>query len=444
MESTSISYKNIFRVAYPIILGSVAQNVVIITDTAFLGRVGEAELGAAGNGGLLYFIMVLVGMGFAIGTQIIIGRRNGENNYPAIGKVLDNSLLFLFLLAAAFFCFLLFFSEPVIQVLVTSEKVHSGVSDYIRYRSFGIFFGLFNAGINAFFVGITNTRVITFSNIIMAVVNIFLDYAMIFGNFGFPEMGVKGAAMASAFSEVAATMVLLAYLFSTSAHIKYRIFSWASLGLAQLNEILRIATPVMLQHFLAFAAWLVFFSAIERMGVRELAVSHIARSVYLLMILPVIGFSSAACTLVSNLIGEKQHHNVRKVIIRSIHLALLTVLAISPFIFLFPSQLLSVYTKDAGLVRDSIPVLYIITFAMYFLAVSFVAFFSVSGTGNTWISLFIEALSIGVYLLFTYLVAVHWNYPLTVVWCAEFVYFSMLGILSFSYLKFGKWKGARL
>lgn len=440
----TISYKNIFRVAYPIILGSIAQNVVIMTDTAFLGRVGEAQLGAAGNGGLLYFIMILVGMGFAVGSQIIIGRRNGEQNYSAIGKILDNSLIFLFLISIVFFCFSLFFSEQVIRIVVTSDEVHAGVSDYIHYRSFGIFFGLFNAGINSFFVGTTNTRIITWANVVMAVVNIFLDYGLIFGNFGFPEMGVKGAAIASGFSEMAASMVLLSYLLVKIDLKKYRIFRLVNIAMEPMKEIFRIAAPVMLQHFFALAAWLVFFSIIENMGVRELAISHIARSVYLLMILPVFGFSSAASTLTSNLIGQKQPQLVIKVIVRSIHLALLTVIIISSFIFLFPEKLISVYSENTELIQAGVPVLYVITIAMYFLTISFIAFYSVSGTGKTWVSLTIEIISIIIYLVFTYFVAILWKKPLEIVWCAEFIYFLVMGTLSFLYLKYGKWKGAQV
>ena len=444
MSHQSITYKNILRIAYPIIIGSVAQNIVIATDTAFLGRVGEAQLGAAGNGGLLYLIMILVGMGFAIGSQIIIGRRNGEEKFSEIGKILDNTILFLFLTAAVFFCFSLFFSEKLIRSLSSSDEIFNGISDYIHYRSFGIFFGLFNAGITSFFVGTTNTRIITFSNGIMAVVNVFLAYGMIFGNFGFTAMGIKGAAMASAFSEMTASAVLLIYMLGKIDIKKYNIFRFSNLHIGPMKEILRISAPVMVQQFVAFSAWLFFFSIIEHMGVRELAISHISRSVYSLMILPVFGFSSAASTLTSNLLGQKQPQFVVKMILRTILLSVATVLIFSPVMFLFPEQLLSIYSRDAGLIHEAVPVLYIITIAMFFFAVCFVTFFSVSGTGNTRVSLTIEIISVFIYLLFTYYVAVLSKMPLPVVWCAEFIYFAVMGILSFLYLRFGHWRNVEV
>ena len=82
------SYREIWRISYPIILGSVAQNIVNVTDTIFLGRLGVVALGAAGNAGIFYFVLMVVGLGFSVGMQIIIGRRNGENNHAAIGDLI--------------------------------------------------------------------------------------------------------------------------------------------------------------------------------------------------------------------------------------------------------------------------------------------------------------------------------------------------------------------
>src|SRR5690554_615907 len=100
------SYKSIWKISFPIILSGVAQNIVNVTDTAFLGRLGIIELGAAGNAGIFYYVLMVFGMGFTIGTQIIIGRRNGEGNIKAIGGLFNNGLFFLLPLALLLFLFI--------------------------------------------------------------------------------------------------------------------------------------------------------------------------------------------------------------------------------------------------------------------------------------------------------------------------------------------------
>jgi MATE family multidrug resistance protein len=98
----SITYKSIWNISYPIILGGVAQTVVNVTDTAFLGRVNEVALGASAIAGLFYVTVFMLGLGFSIGTQIIIARFDGENNHREIGRVLDHSIYFMLPLCTCF------------------------------------------------------------------------------------------------------------------------------------------------------------------------------------------------------------------------------------------------------------------------------------------------------------------------------------------------------
>lgn len=97
--------RNIWNVSYPIFLSLLAQNVINVTDTAFLGRVGEVELGASAMGGLYYICAFTIAFGFSTGSQIVIGRRNGEGRYDQIGPVMIQGVFFLLSLAAILFLF---------------------------------------------------------------------------------------------------------------------------------------------------------------------------------------------------------------------------------------------------------------------------------------------------------------------------------------------------
>ncbi len=92
---TTPSHREIWQISGPIMLSLLAQNIVGVTDTAFLGRVGEVELGASAIGGVFYLILFMVGFGFTTGVQILIARRYGEKNYSEIGPVFDNSFYFI-------------------------------------------------------------------------------------------------------------------------------------------------------------------------------------------------------------------------------------------------------------------------------------------------------------------------------------------------------------
>ena len=127
----SITYKSIWNISYPIILGGIAQTVVNVTDTAFLGRVSEVALGASAIAGLFYVTVFMLGLGFSIGTQIIVARHDGEKNHSEIGKVLDHSIYFMLPLAIILFLFLKICSPFVLSYFVKSPEVLQSSIIYI-------------------------------------------------------------------------------------------------------------------------------------------------------------------------------------------------------------------------------------------------------------------------------------------------------------------------
>ena len=138
----------------------------------------------------------MVGFGFSQGAQILIGRRNGEGNYKQIGAIFNNALLFNFVLSLVIFGVSLFGVPLLMKYIVSSEPVYKSAVAYLDWRIYGYFFVFASAIFRAFYVGVTQTRILTTSAILMALTNIVLDYILIFGKFGFPPMGIEGAAIA--------------------------------------------------------------------------------------------------------------------------------------------------------------------------------------------------------------------------------------------------------
>ena len=144
MQTGAISYKHILNISLPIVLSGVAQNIVNVTDTAFLGRLGKVELGAAGNAGLFYFVFVMLGMGMSTGSQIIIGRRNGEKNYAQVGAIFNHTLLLMIPLGIIMFLLLYYISPLIFESFTNSDSISKASMSYMNYRSPGILFAFLN------------------------------------------------------------------------------------------------------------------------------------------------------------------------------------------------------------------------------------------------------------------------------------------------------------
>lgn len=440
MTKVDIKYSRIWQIAYPIILGSIAQNLINFTDTAFLGRVGEIALGAGALGGIFYLAVIMLGLGFSTGAQIIISRRNGEGKLKEIGPIIDQSIYFLLPLSLIAFILLRYWSIDILRYAVQSEAIFTETSIYMKYRAVGIFFAFGNMVFRAFYVGLLKTKVITYTTVVLAIVNIILDYILIFGHFGAPEMGVAGAAIASVIAEATALLYFIGYTFVKVKFDDYALFKFCKPDLKRLNAILKVAIPIMMQQFISLSVWFVFFLFIEKLGEAALAVSNIVRSVYVILMIPVWGFATATNTLVSYLIGLKQSDKVMELVNKIVVLCFAGVVIIAGFGVIFPDIIMSVYTNDAELISMGKPVLKVVSVGALFLSIGFILFNAISGTGKTNVSLIIELVVLSIYLTYTYVIINVFNASVTIAWTSEIVYGSLLSILSYAYLKTGKWK----
>jgi putative MATE family efflux protein len=439
---TSVTYREIWLIAYPIIIGSVAQNLLNITDTAFLGRVGPIALGAGAIGGIFYLTSSMLAWGFGIGTQIIIARRRGEQSYSEIGRTFQHGFYFQLPLALLLFSLMQFFSSDLMKLIIRSEEVYRYTGEFIKYRSYGIFFASINMLFNGFYIGIARTKVITWATLLMALGNIVLDYGLIFGNLGLPEMGIGGAGLASAIAEFTGTVFFVLFTLLKLDGKKFNLYKLAKFDEVLYIRMIKVGLPVMLQNCISMASWLAFFLFIEKLGERALAVSNIIRSFYVILMIPMWGFGSATNTLVSNLIGRGKQEEVMSLVMKVVRLCALGVLVIVTIGSVFPGLALKIYTDDPELIALSLPALYVVNVAAIFLAVAFVFFSAVSGTGKTQVSFLIEMTVLFFYLVTAYILTEILRQEVYIAWMAEYLYAILLGGISYFYLKTGKWQAA--
>lgn len=438
------SYGKIWQVSYPIILSLLAQNIINVIDTAFLGRVGEVELGASAIAGLFYIAVFMLGFGFSNGTQIMIARRNGEKKFKQIGSIFDQSAYFFLLLGLIIFLLVYFFGAPLLKLIVSSNNIFEASKSYLNIRIWGIFFAFGNLAFRALFVGVTKTKALVYSAIIMAVINIIFDYLLIFGHYGFPEMGIAGAALASVIAEAVSLIYFIFYARIALNVKECRLFRFPKIDLDIIKSTLSISTYIMLQYFLSVATWFAFFAIIEQMGERPLAVSNIVRSIYMVLVIPIMGLSTATTSMVSNAIGEGFTDSVMSIINRIVKISLFSVIPFILLIWLIPEYLIRIYTNDPDLIASSVASLYVISGAILIFAVAFIVFSGVSGTANTKTALGIEIITLLFYIAFLYWVVILKNVDVAVAWTSEYIYMSGLALFSYWYLIKGNWRQKKI
>ena len=252
---TKYTYKQIWLIAYPILISLLMEQMIGMTDTAFLGRVGEVELGASAIAGVFYMVIFMVAFGFSIGAQILIARRNGERQYKEIGDLFYQGIYFQVGMATVMFLLSYCFSPIILKRIVASEHIYEAATSYLHWRVFGAFFSFSAVMFRAFFLGTTQTKTLTLNSIVMVLSNVVFNYILIFGKFGFPALGIAGAAIGSSLAELVSLLFFILYTRSRIDCRKYGLDRIPKFRLDVLKRMLNVSFWTMIQNFFSLSTW---------------------------------------------------------------------------------------------------------------------------------------------------------------------------------------------
>ncbi|MEL6987535.1 MAG: MATE family efflux transporter [Bacteroidota bacterium] len=440
------SYKQILAISIPIMLGGAAQNIIALSDSVFLYHLSELDFAAIGFVSVFYLIIAAIGFSFSKGGQIIVARRFGEQEFESAGRSFYAMLYFEFALSIIMFLFMFFGASWFFEFFIKSEAIYTKSLEYLNYRSYGVFFSYVGIGFVAFFTGIAKTKFIIYDTLVLVGVNIVLNYSLIYGKFGLPEMGIAGAGLASTIAEICAFIMFLIYLITNKSLSAFKLNRLPKIDFSIIKNILGISSPVVAQSIVGLGSWFIFFSLVEDIGERELAMSNLARTVYLILSIPTWGYASGVNTLVSHFIGRKKRNVVMPIIHKTTKITLLTTLVMAlPFV-LFPAFTLYPLFggEDMSLMNDTQPIFYIVFFILITFSIGGIYFNGLAGTGATLFGLQMQTFCSIVYLSSIYLIVKVFQLGLYWAWSIEFFYWALMYLISMLYLRSNRWHSIKV
>lgn len=444
MIKSSYNYKDIWLIAYPILISLLMEHLIGMTDTAFLGRVGEVELGASAIAGVYFLAIFMLAHGFGIGVQILVGRRNGSKNYGAIGSIFYQGVYFMGGLALLLFLLSQLFSPIVLRTIINSPDVSQAAGSYLNWRVYGFFFAFGGIMFRAFFVGTTQTKTLTLNSIVMVVSNIIFNYILIFGKLGFPALGIEGAAIGSSLAELISLLFFITYTRRKIDYRKYGLHHIPRFKKKVLSKILGLSGWVMIQNFLSLSTWFLFFLFIEHLGGRSLAIANIVRNVSGFLFVILIAFAATSSTLISNLIGAGHEKQVTSVIKKNIIICFAILTPIIILFCIFPETVISIYTDIVDLKKEAVPSLWVLCGAYIVLIPANILFQSISGTGNTKTAFILESCVLVVYVFYITYIILYLKASVAVGWTSEIVWGGLMFVSSLIYMRSGRWKRKKI
>lgn len=433
-------YRSIFGMALPITLSMLVPQINFITNNIFLSGLGEQELASAGITGVYYLIFAVVGSGLNNGLQALIARRAGQNLPREIGRLFLHGVWIALGIAAFGILTTYMLAPAVMRAVIHNPTIAEQVIDFLLIRIWGLPLLYLYVMRNALLVGTNQTRFLVWGTLSEAVVNIFLDYTLIYGNLGFPALGFNGAAYASIIAEGTGLLVIYAVIRLKGLHRSFAFFEDTSANWPVARLILTRSLPLILQYAISIASWEYFYLLIEHHGARALAISNTMRNIFGLFGIFSWAFASTTNTMVSNIIGQGRTPEVVPLIKRISGISFSISLVIFMCLNLAPQWFLSFYGQGDNFIHDAIPVVRIVSIALLLMSVGTVWLNAVTGTGNTVVNLRIELITIVIYCVYVYIVLEYLNLPITWGWGSEWVYWMSMFSMAFFYIRSGKWK----
>jgi len=435
-----ITNRQILSIALPISVAIFVPQINFVTNNVFLGGLGEESLAAAGITGVTYLIFSAIGIGLNNGLQSLISRRAGENRVDEIGKLFANGILISLFIALCCILFTYLALPYFLERNLQSKSIYIKCITFLQIRIWGLPFLYIYQMRNALLVGTNQSRFLIIGALAETSANIFFDYGFIYGKFGLPEIGFNGAAYASIIAECTGMIVAFGVIHFQNTLTRIHFFRHFRPGSKTIRLILVQSSPLIFQYIISLGSWQFFYILIEHYGSRALAISNTMRNVFGLFSVFTWAFAATSNSMVSNVIGQGKKEKIvgliKRIAIINTSIGLFFCLIIN----LFPGWLLSVFGQSEAFIQEAIPVARVVSSALVIMSFASVWLYAVTGTGNTKINLAIETAAILLYTIYVYVVFEVMHLSLVTGWMSEWLYWSILFLLSWLYIRSGKWK----
>lgn len=389
MRYRTTSTKKLIAVSLPLVFSMAATTIMEFTDRVFLANYAIDAIAAALPAGIVAFLVLTFFTGVTTYLNVFVAQYTGAGTLRQIGSCIWQGIYFT-ILAAAILIGLSFSAQHIFQLGGHPPEIQKLERIYFRILCLGGGINVLGTCLASFFTGRGKTRPVLLINIVGMAFNIPLDYALINGIWIFPEMGIRGAGIATVFSWALIALLFAMLVFDRHNERNYGILSRRAFDAALFQRIIRKGGPAALQFTMDVLAFTVFIFLVGRLGKVELAVSNIAFTIQSIAFMPAFGFSMGLSTLVGQSLGRNDEAGAVQFTRQTIAILLPYTLLLGLLFFFAPRWILGIFIMDASgsasyaqLLDQGVVVLRIMALFIAFDAMYFTFIGALKGAGDT-------------------------------------------------------------
>ncbi|MFI3320960.1 MAG: MATE family efflux transporter [Rikenellaceae bacterium] len=353
-------YKKNLQLALPIIIANLGQATVGIIDNIMVGQLGALELAAASLATIILHNVLVFGIGIATSLTPLTGELFATGSYKKAASLFQNSLL-LNIVIGLILSVGMYYATPLFYLMGQPEGVVVMAESYFKIISLSIFPFLAFLAFKQFMEGIGNTKVSMSITIISNILNIVLNYLLIYGKFGFPQMGVNGAAVATLISRIFMPIAFYIYFRSHNSLKRYfNFFAKRNMRLQSQKMLLAVGLPISGQITVEVFALSVTAIYMGWISTESLAANQIALSICSAMFQVVLGISGAVTILTSHAFGAKNRTDIKNYTYAGMQMSSLFMLCGAAMFIFLGRYIAMAYTDDLAVIDIATKVFYVI------------------------------------------------------------------------------------
>ena len=444
-------YREVLRVGLPLMLSHAVVTVMEFTDRIFLSNYSLAAISAATPAGIMALVPIVLLSGISGFAGVFIAQYVGAGTPRHIGGVLWQAIYFS-MLAGLLTAALAGLAEPIFSWSGHAPEVQRLEIVYFRILSLGAGMHIIGIGLAAFFTGRGITGPVLAVNAAGMLFNVPLDYALIYGVWGFPELGIAGAAYATVASWGLILLLYAMLVFTPANDRAFRVLRGLRPDVALFRRLLRFGVPAGLQATVDILGFLFFIFIIGRIGTAELAATNIVININALAFMPVYGFSLGVSTLVGQAMGRARPDHARAAIWSAVHLMLIYTLLIDVLYIAWPEQLIALYvpsgrehTDFSAVISISTILLRIVSMYVFMDALYMIFAGALRGAGDTHFVMWsLAAAVVAAFVLPVYILIERLHFGIVAAWLCVLVFIAVLCAICLWRYVSGRWQSMRL
>lgn len=306
-------YPKTLRLAIPIALSQAGQLVVQVVDNAMVGRLGAVPLAGVAFGGNVFFFLFIFGLGLAMGITPLVGELYAQGKHRSTAQILQNSVT-LYLALGILICAAQFATVPLFPHMGQPAEVLEAGTPYYEYLAWSTIPLMVFFAFRSFLEGVGNTKVAMTITIAANLVNVLFNWLLIYGHWGFPEMGAAGAGLSTLISRALMPVMLIVYFVWHQSFRRYlSFFAPGNFSAERVKALLSVGFPISLQMTLEGGAFAITGIMMGWLGTTALAANQIAILISNMAFLIVLSIGSATTIRVSHEFGARDFGAIRRI-----------------------------------------------------------------------------------------------------------------------------------